>query len=422
VNESDIFISYSHHDGASYARSLGEDLTRRGFRVWLDDVILRTGDDLLNKIVPAIRAAGLYVPIITPQFCDENRWAYKEFLEALKEEVQRKQAERQETFIFPILHNIASIDDSVLNRNSDLKNQVSNRLCANSRAIDVVTQGIVKATGIVEDVFVPTATSTLEVGRFPVTNLEFRRFIIAGGYTNTGINTWWSEAGKELWLAYARRENHKYLRSIRTEDSVIDTNLTASNSHYNRFNQPVTGVCYFEAEAYCNWLSNRSDQNQDWRIRLPTEQEWISFLNKTVGQFPWGLGPPEQGKVNIIFDKLIEDREGAVDLIELSKIRYPNIYGEYPEGASYIGCHDLIGNIWEWTSDFESNQSTAEKSEEGNIAKIMGNCCFDYPSRIKFPPKALRYPGYRHHVIGFRVVREFARHHQQSVSWQQNSA
>lgn len=407
METADIFISYSHYDGAGYARELESALTRRGFKVWLDNIILRTGDDLHHKIVPAIKAAGLYVPVITPQFCDETRWAYKEFLEAWKEENRRKESGEQETFIFPILHQVSGVDDLAVKRNPKLRSFISDRLYANSASGKVVVDGIVDATGFVEDAFVPTPQGTLHAGRFPVTNLEYRRFVNAGGYSNAGLAAWWSDAGKDFWMAYALRKPHKYLRSIRTEDSPIDNTLTASDTHYNKFNQPVTGICYFEAEAYCNWLTDYYKTDRQSRIRLPTEKEWLSFLSETTGHFPWGTGAPVPGTINIIFDKAVANEDEHVNLAELAKIQYPSIYGRYPEGASYIGCHELIGNIWEWVLDFEEMQHQGETPDDiGNVAKIMGNCCFDYPSRINFPPRTFRFPGYRHRVIGFRIVRE----------------
>jgi len=48
---------------------------------------------------------------------------------------------------------------------------------------------------------------------------------------------------------------------------------------------PVVGVSWFEAEAYCNWLTKESGKP----IRLPTEGEWERAARHTDGRaYPWG--------------------------------------------------------------------------------------------------------------------------------------
>ena len=92
------------------------------------------------------------------------------------------------------------------------------------------------------------------IGRVPVTNAEWRRFVDAGGYDEP---RWWSRArlgapaSRPGWSARSSgRPTARGAGSGIVEDIPAD--------------EPVQHVCFFEAEAYAAWAG----------ARLPTEQEW----------------------------------------------------------------------------------------------------------------------------------------------------
>ena len=49
---------------------------------------------------------------------------------------------------------------------------------------------------------------------------------------------------------------------------------------FNRPTQPVVGVCWYEARAYCAWLAAQSGLP----VRLPTEVEWEAAMRGTAGR------------------------------------------------------------------------------------------------------------------------------------------
>jgi gamma-glutamyl hercynylcysteine S-oxide synthase len=157
----------------------------------------------------------------------------------------------------------------------------------------------------------------------PVTNAAYLAFIEAGSYDDP---RWWTEEG------WAYR---------------VKANLTAPRFWVrdgagwlrNRFghvepippDEPVVHVCFHEARAYATWAGKR----------LPTEPEWekAARFDPATGRsrrFPWGDEDPGPAHANL----------GQRHLS-------PAPVGAYPEGASPLGVHQLIGDVWEWLdSDF----------------------------------------------------------------------
>jgi len=144
------------------------------------------------------------------------------------------------------------------------------------------------------------------IARYPVTNCQFRCFIDdPQGYAD---GRWWEGLAE---------------RAERPDDSTWDY-----------ANHPREAVSWFEAMAFCRWLS----QMLGYEIRLPSEQEWEKAARGTDGrEFPWGEFEP--GHANI--DETA-GHDGPHYLAQTSAA------GIYPQGASPWGCHDTAGNVWEW--------------------------------------------------------------------------
>ena len=91
--------------------------------------------------------------------------------------------------------------------------------------------------------------SAYYIGKYEVTRGEYREFMDAGGYTT---QSYWSAAG---WSWKGSRTQPDYWSA--SQDWGTGT-FTQTDNH------PVVGVCYYEAEAFCNWAGGH----------LPTEAQW----------------------------------------------------------------------------------------------------------------------------------------------------
>ena len=113
---------------------------------------------------------------------------------------------------------------------------------------------------------------------------------------------------------------------------------------WNAANLPVVGVCWFEAEAYCNWLTGFLRQRGELRInqvlRLPTEAEWEKAARGDGSDGLWPWGDHWDASACNTSDPDLEEKLGCSSPV-----------GIYPHGASPCGALDMVGNVWEWCLD-----------------------------------------------------------------------
>ena len=137
------------------------------------------------------------------------------------------------------------------------------------------------------------------------------------------------------------------------------------DANFNHSDQPVIGVSWFDAVAYCEWLSQREGR----QFRLPTEAEWERAARGGVEgkQFPWGDDPPQS----------------LPDYVR-RWINGPEPVGRYAPNA--YGLYDICENVHEWCRDwFEPNYyaQSPERNPQGR----------DHGTR-----KASRGGSWRHHI------------------------
>ena len=149
------------------------------------------------------------------------------------------------------------------------------------------------------------------IDRFEITNRRYRDFVVAAGFLPP--------------VFWGRR------------------------AELSRPRQPVVGVSWFEAAAYCSWAEKR----------LPTEAEWEKAARGPQPRdYPWGdvwdrerLHTAEaiagSGLANFAAWRAWQQQ-----VVDQREVAHPAEVGSYPDGASPYGVMDMAGNVWEWVADW----------------------------------------------------------------------
>jgi formylglycine-generating enzyme required for sulfatase activity len=215
-----------------------------------------------------------------------------------------------------------------------------------------------------------------EIAKYPVTNAQFAKFIEAGGYQT---REWWSSGWK-----------------LREQEFWTQPRFW-NDAEFNHINQPVVGVSWFEATAFCLWLSATSGES----IMLPTEAGWQRAAQGSDGRvYPWGkkwdgLRCNNNTGSNFALLKRKPFRHGcgttAVDAYEGG-------------GESPYGVVDMAGNIWEWCVSRNKNPRVPiGRTVRGGAWNSYDMLDFrlDHSSRGSYIAESIL----GNHYIGFRLSR-----------------
>jgi formylglycine-generating enzyme required for sulfatase activity len=194
------------------------------------------------------------------------------------------------------------------------------------------------------------------IGKYPVTNEEFKAFMSDDGYKK-----------KEFW-------------TTKSWEWLKEKNITEPRY-------------WHEAAAYAKYLSQKTGD----KYALPTEAQWEKAARGTEGLvYPWGNK----------FDKNLCNSDE-------SGLGRTSPVGLFPNGASPYGCLDMAGNVWEWCADWHgedyykkspAKNPTGPSNGPGRVFRGGGWADGDWLCRAAYRDWA-NHPAIRDDDLGFRLVR-----------------
>jgi formylglycine-generating enzyme required for sulfatase activity len=178
--------------------------------------------------------------------------------------------------------------------------------------------------------------------------------------------------------------NRQYYQCVKAESCEAPDNKIYTAKRYEL--HPVTGVNWYQANAYCEWVGGR----------LPTEAEWEKAASwdvetQTKFVYPWGNDDPTPGLLN--FNSNVGDMTPV---------------GTYPEGENKL--FDMAGNVEEWTSTlyagypYDANDGR-EDMDSSDSRVLRGGAWYYLDNNIRSASRDWTDPSVIGTVIGFRCAR-----------------
>ena len=214
----------------------------------------------------------------------------------------------------------------------------------------------------------------------------------AGRYTNEP--TPYRVTLMPFYLAATETTNAQYARFLAATGHPAP--LYWQDKNLNAPNQPVVGVSWHDAQAYCRWLTRETGITH----RLPSEAEWeAAARGGLVGEpFPWGRDLPEAGghhRAN--YDSQGFANDGSALTVPVASFP-PNGYGLY----------DMAGNVSEWCAD-QVNPPGGETPFSAPGYRVRKGGSWRSQARdLRCAARKFSPPDTADGFIGFRVLREIA--------------
>jgi formylglycine-generating enzyme required for sulfatase activity len=237
----------------------------------------------------------------------------------------------------------------------------------------------------------PLSLAPFALARYPVTNAQYQIFMQHGGYDPSA--PWWDDAGR-VWLTHddaATPGLHEWQhRRYKDRPEWWDDERFG----IARPNHPVVGISWYEATAFCRWLTQYL--NDGFEYCLPSEAEWEYAARGTTRRtYAWGDEEPDGERANF---NAIYNGTTAV--------------GCFARGATPEGVYDMTGNVWEWTRSeyrpypYDPNDGREDGQEPARkYFTLRGGGWYDQSIGLRASSRNIRTPDDHYSNVGLRLAR-----------------
>lgn len=221
------------------------------------------------------------------------------------------------------------------------------------------------------------------IAKYPTTNAQFAPFVEAGGYDQ---RQWWTDAGWDVKLKGWTWDWN--LNAPAATNEAWTAPRFWNDPAWNGVDYPVVGVSWYEAVAYCRWLSHQTGES----IMLPTEEQWQYAAQGDDGRlYPWG---------NEWDCKRCNNSVKPCQSSGTTPVRQYEGQNDSP-----FGVVDMSGNVWEWClTDFQNKTNDLDSPAESRV--IRGGGWFHFTNadcRTNFRYYDVPFGWYN--FRGFRITR-----------------
>lgn len=209
--------------------------------------------------------------------------------------------------------------------------------------------------------------------KYPVTNLQFKRFI--------------------------EKTNYNPLDTVNFLKHWIKGSPKKDEEQF-----PVVNISYEDAKAYANWAGKR----------LPTETEWQYAAQTNDGRiWPWGNDVKQKGSEAKNISTTLTLVDYGIPDSSFCNTGNGKLYsvGKYKKGVNPLGLYDLVGSVWQLTNDWYQNDTYQYIILKGGSYYQPGGSWW----YVQGGPKPLHYrqmllrvsQGFeRNATVGFRCVKD----------------
>lgn len=429
-----VFICYASQD-KSVARELYQRLrTEDWLDPWLNEEKLLPGMDWDLEIYKALRDADAIIVCLSKESVIKEGYVQKEYKRALNFAEEKPDGT---IFIIPLRLDDCSpptrlqqwqwLDYFEENAHEVLLKSLRARANMLGQQVsedqdDLDLSRFIKIT----PAKISKVSYSFWIGKYPVTNSQYQRFLQASDFADPvywvdfptfdenchHIGNW-----RETGWQWALKEFKTVKSRIILPRFWYDQNFGKLNP-----NNPVVGISWYEASAYCEWLfqnwSGLSECKanpglQPRAIRLPLETEWITAAGGDMpeGRYPWDeIGKSSTSLKEILRRANVSIEDTAIDNITLKGILrnmsistneggigHTTPVDKYPLGKSLYGVMDMSGNVFEWQANFHNEEHTYPALRGGSWDFSQRKARVAYRD-LSLPP----YLGFD--SVGFRVA------------------